>query len=504
MRHGNHLHYIIHGKEYVNILLWAKKPKNRQGAGAEGWGAAEGEICGNTGTLRGEFCGRFKHKHDCRCHEPPAQRAWRLADPEAAAAADKAAAEAVEAAVAKAAAEAKAAKAAAEARAAAGEVEEVEEEEIVVGGGTFRLLQSPEGPLVLEVLLLVTSRQEQGRGHGTRLVNALKGLLQKESEVSPDADDAADAGEDLRIESGWYKAAKGRGCFFFTQADDAPGAVRFWERQKLLSGAEADTVLVAAQACGRNGQAASVYDNVLAMLCPIDEDTKYIQPAHVDEAARDARRAAEAEARRLAAVVPDAAARCLPLVEARAAHAQAKLEERCPKHEHCRRGRNHPGQCRIVRPKAYIHPGYTKMILPGAEPLEIWVGEWVCKKCGLDCIKKGGYARHHGSKSCAKRAPDQQERPCWECKQCSQRFDNKYTLGSHSRRCLPGGSVGGEGGDVPRLGAGADGLTKFMTKKGDVISVMYVAAAGAEEQAQLVDISSPFQHQLVAEVAPIS
>ena len=48
--------------------------------------------------------------------------------------------------------------------------------EVVVGGGTFRLLQSKNGPLVIDILALAVGSSEQGRGHGTRIVNALKAL----------------------------------------------------------------------------------------------------------------------------------------------------------------------------------------------------------------------------------------------------------------------------------------------------------------------------------------
>ena len=48
--------------------------------------------------------------------------------------------------------------------------------------------------------------------------------------------------------------------------------------------------------------------------------------------------------------------------------------------------------------------------------------------------------------------------------------------------------------------AGAGGLSRIMTKRGDVIAVQYVTPASAEEAAPL-DITSAFEHQLAAPAA---
>ena len=68
-----------------------------------------------------------------------------------------------------------------EAKAASG-VSDDTSESPVVGGATFRLTQVG-GELVLTVLVLAVQQREGvcRRGHGTRLVNALKQLLAKEA-----------------------------------------------------------------------------------------------------------------------------------------------------------------------------------------------------------------------------------------------------------------------------------------------------------------------------------
>jgi GNAT superfamily N-acetyltransferase len=122
---------------------------------------------------------------------------------------------------------------------------------------------------VLEVVALAVSSDEQGQGHGTRLVNALKGLALMQTEAVVE-------------QAGGVTTRTGgnAGSYLLTQADNSDGALRFWARQRLQGGLEAEAAVAAAQSCGRNGRAASVYDNVVPMLCAIEMESLFVRPRY--------------------------------------------------------------------------------------------------------------------------------------------------------------------------------------------------------------------------------
>lgn len=137
---------------------------------------------------------------------------------------------------------------------------------VVAGGGTFRMLRSKEGTMAIEVLVLAVSASAQGQGHGTRIVNGMKALALAEADRSMPAKNLSTRGRGAC------------GCLMVTQADAGASTVRFWRRQRLETGPEADRVVMQSQRCGKHGGTFVVYENTVNMLVALDLESVYVRP----------------------------------------------------------------------------------------------------------------------------------------------------------------------------------------------------------------------------------
>lgn len=64
-----------------------------------------------------------------------------------------------------------------------------------------------------------------------------------------------------------------------TQADAGASTVRFWRRQRLETGAQADSVVAScAGSGGKHGGTFVVYENTVSMLVTIDLESVYVRP----------------------------------------------------------------------------------------------------------------------------------------------------------------------------------------------------------------------------------
>lgn len=125
---------------------------------------------------------------------------------------------------------------------------------LVLGGATFKLFHNEQdNAVVLDVLAQVVAQQPGvcGKGHGTRIVNALKRLL-------------LDRATEL-----------GASAILLAQADDGPKALAFWARQGLQAGPQANalhtSLLKASQeeASKKKGSGRSVVYHVYTSSVPM-------------------------------------------------------------------------------------------------------------------------------------------------------------------------------------------------------------------------------------------
>ena len=127
----------------------------------------------------------------------------------------------------------------------------------VLGGCTFRVVRAGgenSARLIAEVLLLAVDQRAGvcGRGHGTRLINFVKGLVLRAA------------------------AAEGSEPFVLTQSDIGEQARAFWSRQQLQESEEA-TALVRAMAAW-DKKSCIVYDYTVPMLAPLLESSWRCEP----------------------------------------------------------------------------------------------------------------------------------------------------------------------------------------------------------------------------------
>ena len=127
----------------------------------------------------------------------------------------------------------------------------------VLGGCTFRVVRAGDensARLIAEVLLLAVDQRAGvcGRGHGTRLINFVKGLVLRAA------------------------AAEGSEPFVLTQSDIGEQARAFWSRQQLQESEEA-TALVRAMAAW-DKKSCIVYNYTVPMLAPLLESSWRCEP----------------------------------------------------------------------------------------------------------------------------------------------------------------------------------------------------------------------------------
>ena len=75
------------------------------------------------------------------------------------------------------------------------------------------------------------------------------------------------------------RGSGGGGCLMVTQADAGASTVRFWRRQRLETGPQADSVVAScAGSGGKHGGTFVVYENTVSMLVTIDLESVYVRP----------------------------------------------------------------------------------------------------------------------------------------------------------------------------------------------------------------------------------
>jgi hypothetical protein len=131
----------------------------------------------------------------------------------------------------------------------------VTEQQRVLAGITWRILQFPSNILLLDIVILAVSQDidVRGRGNGTRLVNASKSMLQS-------------LGDSLGVSE----------LIILAQVDHRPAAWNFWLKQAFTP--SDDAIQVTTRLSTSRYSRVRLYTESTPMLCTLTSSTLMIEP----------------------------------------------------------------------------------------------------------------------------------------------------------------------------------------------------------------------------------